>query len=86
MIIKISIKNLKGISIVMNYLFFTLKIQETFCIYIFFFQFVFDVTPDEDECLFALTQKTGRGAGYEKLTIGYTIIKVNSCSVNMKKA
>ena len=41
------------------------------------FQYKFDVTETEDECLFELTQKSGRGKeGDTKTTIGFTIMKV----------
>ena len=37
------------------------------------FQFQFDITPDEDEVLIGITQKTARD---EKITIGFTLMKV----------
>ncbi|XP_074657458.1 calpain-5-like [Tubulanus polymorphus] len=39
-------------------------------------QFIFDVTEDFDECLFSLMQKSERSQTNEKLTIGFSILKV----------
>jgi len=46
-----------------------------YCVYVK--QYAFDLGDDKEEVMFQLMQKTTRALGAEKLTIGFTVMKVS---------